>query len=209
MLQGNYFIGQEVPLERAQEAVQTGGDFQWFCFQTAPQKEASAQAWFRMRGLEAWYPTITKHRRIPRGRVKSKPYEARVVPRYLFTRFEGMPRWHVVRRCPYITRVVGVEDRPLPISDDVMMAVKGCKAYLHRKRLEQEQQDREAIERLAARFKVAEHDRAEVVEGPFAGYIADVRSVRGQVVRFVIPALSDFEIQTQLGTTLARLDDDW
>lgn len=208
MQHAGYFIGQEVPLERTQEAIQAGGSVRWYCFQTTPQKEASAQAWFRLRRLEAWFPTITKHRRIPRGRVKTKPYEARVVPRYIFVRFDGEPRWHVVRRCPYITRVVGVEDRPLPISDDVMMDVKGCKAYLQRQRDEQAELDQAEIEKLAARFMVAEGERAEVVSGPFAGYIADVRSVRGQVVRFVIPALSEMEIQTQLGTTLARLDGD-
>lgn len=84
----------------------------WFCFTTPPQKEAAAMAWLAQRGIEAWRPTETRWRKIPRGKRNKVAYEAGIIPRYVFAAFETAPDWFALQSCRWLSGVVQVPDRP-------------------------------------------------------------------------------------------------
>lgn len=175
-----YFIGQVVPYE-PESPVQVGDvEPQWFIFQTPPRKEISATAWLARRGVEAWHPTVTKIRRIPRSKIKSKAYEAPCAPRYLFARFTGRPQWHILKTCRWITRVVGVEDRPMPVSDEIMS------------RMAQVPQQLEILkQREIERRTIHPGDKVRIGSGPLEGWIVDVSEVHAGIARFVLPLLGN------------------
>lgn len=89
-------------------------------FSNPATKEINARAWLEHRGVEAWYPSEIRHRRIPKGKRKFAEYEARLVPRYIFARFTGRPQWDVLQGCKWLSRVIGVNGAPLPVTDEIM-----------------------------------------------------------------------------------------
>lgn len=176
MLQGNYFIGQEIPLEQG-KPIQTGNTSpSWFVFQTPPQREVSAKAWLERRGVEAWYPSETRWRRIPRGKRQKAPYEARLVPRYIFARFTGYPAWDVVQSCRWLSRVVGVNGEPMPVTDDVMA------------QMEQVPERLEVIrQREIDKRTLRPGDKAKVASGPFEGWVVEVQQIHAGIASFIVP----------------------
>lgn len=167
-------IGDTVPRGEEQSLV-LPGPVQWFGFVTAPQSEAKARAWLRRRGVVAWYPTERIWRVRSARRVKVPRYRV-VVPRYVFARFAGEPRWHLVRACPWLHRVIGFGDRPLPISDATMGRMAEVPRVLREIRRREEEARR-----------VAPGDSARIVDGPLAGWVVDVSEVRAGVARFLAP----------------------
>lgn len=173
-----YFIGQVLPYEGPQPVQSGECDPCWYIFQTHPRKEVSATAWLAQRGVEAWHPTVTKIRRIPRSRIKSKPYDAPVAPRYLFARFTGRPQWHILKGCRWISRVVGVEDRPMPVSDEVMALMAQVPEQL------------EIIKRREMERRIIRPgDKVRIGVGPLEGWIVDVSEVHAGIARFTVPLI--------------------
>ena len=171
-----YFIGQVLPYEGPQPVQHGDCEPCWYIFQTPPRKEASATAWLDQRGVEAWHPVTTKIRRVPRSRIKSVPYETPVAPRYLFARFTGRPQWHVLKTCRWITRVVGVEDRPMPVTDEVMGLMASVPERL------------EIIKRREIEKRIIRPgDKARIGKGPLEGWIVDVSEVHAGIARFTVP----------------------
>ncbi|RDD69223.1 transcription termination/antitermination protein NusG [Paracoccus versutus] len=180
-----YQIGQVIPLEYERKPVQMGSTaVAWYGFQTPPQKEASAKAWLVHRGVEAWYPSEIRHRRIPKGKRKFAEYEARLVPRYIFARFTGHPQWGVLQGCKWLSRVIGVNGNPLPVSDETMALMAQVP-----ERLEVIRQ-REAEKRIIRRG-----DRVEIIDGAMQGWIVDISAVHAGVARFMIPLLGEREAE--------------
>ena len=184
-----YFIGQEIPLEQ-KRPIQTGDSVpSWFVFQTPPQKEVSAKAWLERRGVEAWYPSETRWRRIPRGKRSKAPYEARIVPRYIFARFTGYPAWDVVQSCRWLSHVVGVNGTPMPVTDEVMANMDQVPARL------------EAIrQREIDKRTLRPGDKAKVATGPFEGWVVEVRQIHAGIASFIVPLFG--------GETVGKADKD-
>lgn len=177
-----YRIGQTLPPPPVRP-VQTGAiEPAWFVFVTPPQAEGKARAWLERRGVTCWYPSETGWRRQPRSRVKRVAYERRIVPRYLFARFTGRPVWHEVRSCRWISRAVGHDGVPLPVSDEVMAEMAAVPQVLAQLRARQ----------IAART-IQPGDRARVLDGPLAGWVVEVTEVRNGIARFLLPLLGGAE----------------
>lgn len=181
-----YFIGQEMPLE-TRRPIQAGDAVAWYVFQTPPQKEVSAKAWFERRGVEAWYPSEQRWRKMPRSRRKKAPYEARLVPRYVFARFTGHPAWDVVQSCRWVSRVVGIDGVPLPVSDDVMAQMAMVPERL------------EAIrKREVEKRTIRAGDKARILGGVMDGWVVDVSEVHEGVARFIVPILGQRETRMEV-----------
>lgn len=194
----DYTIGQIVPLDYQERPLHHGhGTAAWYGFQTPPLKEASAKAWVEHRGLEAWYPSETRWRRIPRGKRKRAPYEARIVPRYIFVRFPAAPNWSEIRRCRWLSRVIGVGGNPLPITDLVLSEMEGVPANLEAIR------KREAFRRI-----IRPGDRVRIKSGAMVDYVVEVSDVHAGIARFIIPLLGDKEmtIETTRLTKVQSID---
>lgn len=168
-------IGDTVP-GGEEQALVLPGPVQWFGFVTAPQSEAKARAWLRRRGVVAWYPVERIWRDFGGVRRRKVRCERIVVPRYVFARFAGEPRWHLVRECPWLHRVIGFGDRPRPISDATMGRMAEVPRVLREIRRREEEARR-----------IAPGDSARIVDGPLAGWVVDVSEVRAGVARFLAP----------------------
>ena len=185
----HYFIGQSFPLE-PQRPVQVGeiATAAWFGFQTPPLKETSAQAWLEKRGIEAWFPTEPRKRRLARGKRAFVEYDGKIVPRYIFARFTGYPQWDVLRGCRWLSRVIGVDGNPLPVSDDVMSQMEQVPQRLEV--IRQRERDRRII---------SPGDRVRITSGAMEGWVVDVSSVHAGIARLILP-------QSLLGISEAQVE---
>lgn len=180
--QPNYFIGASFPLE-PQRPVQEGDTSPaWYAFQTPPLKEIAAQAWLERKGVEAWFPTEPRRRRLSRGKRPFVEYEGRVVPRYIFARFTGRPRWDALMQCRWLTRVVGVNGAPLPVTDAIMSAMA------------QVPQTLEAIRKAEAEKRIVRPgDKVRIITGAMQGWVVDVTAVHAGIAKLIMPLLGKTE----------------
>lgn len=93
-------VGDAVTLDRTTGAIVTPGPSRWYALRVAPQREDQAEAWLRLRGVYAFHPVLM--RRVTRAG-KVRDYARRYLPGYVFARFRGEPRAHLVLACPFIT----------------------------------------------------------------------------------------------------------
>lgn len=93
-------IGDAVDLDRAAGAIVTPGPARWYALRVSPQREDQAEAWLRLRGVYAFHPVLM--RRVTRAG-KVRDYARRYLPGYVFARFRGEPRAHLVLNCPFIS----------------------------------------------------------------------------------------------------------
>lgn len=148
----------------------------WYVFGTPAMKERNAEAWLNHRGLEVWYPREKAWRHNPRGVRKKVPYMRLIVPRYVFVQFTGEPVWHVVRKCPWLSYVVGTPngEEPMPISDRVMAQMEQVPQRLEKMRREAEE-----------RRRVRPGDRVKVIQGAATGWIVSVTEVHAGIARYI------------------------
>lgn len=177
-----YQIGQIVDLPERRGPQVGEAQPRWFAFTTPPLKEPNAKAWFEHHGIECWYPSETRWRRIPRGRKKKAPYEARLVPRYIFARFTGKPQWDVLQSSRWISGVIGIEGRPMPIRDTTLSQMAHVPAAIAKMRAEAEE---------AARVRAG--DRVEIKDGSMQGWVVDVVDVHKGMARLLIGILGGHE----------------
>jgi len=179
----HYRIGQAIPAEPTR-GVQVGemDRPRWFALVTLPQKEPSARAWLERQGVTAWYPAEERWRRVPRGKRKKQAYEARVAPGYVFARFTGWPQWdrlfHVPPSSHYVRGSVGLDGRPIAITDETLAQMAMIPDELARLRRQQEE----------AR-QIRPGDRVEVLDGPMQGWVVDVAKLRGGMAMLMLPLL--------------------
>lgn len=161
----------------------------WYAFLTPPQREASAKAWFEFHSIECWYPSETRWRIIPRGKRKKAPYEARLVPRYIFARFTGRPQWDILRDCRWLTRTIGIDGVPVPITDETLSKMQKVPARL------------EAIRKAEVeRRTIRPGDKAVVTEGAMAGWVVDVSDIHAGVASFIVNMLGASRINIPLSS---------
>lgn len=145
----------------------------WFCLFVQPGKEMATREHLRANGVYAFYPSREK-----RYTVRGKTYrrELAEVTGYVFAQFKHEPQWHILKeRRRLITGVLG-GSFPYPIHRDVIRHLQG---------LTVEAQKMEAARREMLR--VREGDKAKIIDGPFAGFIVDVRSVHGADAEVDLP----------------------
>ena len=135
----------------------------WYCLLVPPQKERATREHLRANGVYAFYPSREK-----RWTVRGKTFRRELpeVSGYVFAKFDKAPQWHILKeRRRLITGVMG-GSYPYPIPVDVIRHLQG---------LTVEAQKLEEARRELMRIR--EGDRAKIVEGPFAGFVVDVREV--------------------------------
>lgn len=186
----HYRIGQTIPLDGHGKIIgQPLERPEWYIFTTAPQMELPSIAWLCRNGVEdAWCPTETRFRKVPRGRRKKVPYEAPVAPGYLFARFEHRPVWHVLRERSKgkITGVVSRDGIPLEIAEDAISQMKHVPARIAAiKAREQE------------RRRLKPGDEADIVAGPLEGWTVEVIRIHAGIAYFVAPLLGEREIAVE------------
>lgn len=93
-------VGDSVSLGHAPAALVSPGPARWYALRVTPQREDQAEAWLRLRGVYAFHPVLM--RRVTRAG-KVRDYARRYLPGYVFARFRGEPRAHLVLNCPFIT----------------------------------------------------------------------------------------------------------
>ncbi|MGC4232867.1 MAG: transcription termination/antitermination NusG family protein [Niabella sp.] len=191
-MQGGYYIGQVIQHDpgRGIEGELMDAPI-WFAFVTPPQKETAAKVWLERRGVECWFPTEQRWRRVPRGKVSRVAYDARVVPRYVFARFHGYPQWDVLRQSRWISGVIGRGDMPIPITDKTlseMATVPGRLQYLR------DQAAAAAAERRRREIElrtIRPGDTVQIRDGACEGWIVDVSDVHAGIASFIVPILGD------------------
>ncbi|MBN8292832.1 hypothetical protein JI664_12730 [Rhodobacter sp. NTK016B] len=188
-MHSSYFIGQVIQPEPTRP-IQVGdiGTPTWYAFLTTPQKEGSAKAWLEKKGVEAWYPTETRWRKIAKGKIKRKEYEAVLVPRYIFARFTGRPQWDLLKASRWLTGVVGIDGVPLPITDETLAAMEQVPARLAEIRAREEE-----------RRTIRPGDRVRIRDGAMEGWVVEVRSIHAGIARFIVPLMGDRETEMQVG----------
>ncbi|WP_323041133.1 transcription termination/antitermination protein NusG [Gemmobacter sp.] len=100
-------VGDAVALDRTTGAIVTPGPSRWYALRVAPQREDQAEAWLRLRGVYAFHPVLM--RRVRRHGVV-REIQRRYLPGYVFARFKGEPRAHLVLTCPFITGALSRAD---------------------------------------------------------------------------------------------------
>lgn len=183
-MSAHYFIGQKFPLEPQRPAqVGEASAASWFGFQTPPLKETSAQAWLEKRGIEAWFPTEPRRRRLARGKRPFVEYDGKIVPRYVFARFTGWPQWDVLHGCRWLSRVIGLDGSPLPVSDDVMAQMEQVPQRLEVLRQREMERRRQEAQKLI----IGPGDKVRINQGPMDGWIVDVSAVHAGIAKLILP----------------------
>lgn len=93
-------IGDCVTMGHAPAALVSPGPARWYALRVTPQREDQAEAWLRLRGVYAFHPVLM--RRVRRHGV-IREIQRRYLPGYVFARFRGEPRAHLVLACPFIS----------------------------------------------------------------------------------------------------------
>ncbi len=92
-------------------------------------------------------------------------------PGYILVQMElNDDTWHLVRHAPKVTRFIGSQEKPIPLSDDEAEAII--------------QQMQEGAQKPRPKFKFEKGDEVRVVDGPFAnfnGTIDEVIPEKGKV----------------------------
>jgi len=159
---------------------------EWYILRAAPKAELAAIAWLARNGVpDAWCPTETRWRTMPRGRRKKVPYEAPLAPGYVFAPFTRRPVWHVLRERAKgkLTGVVARQGIPLVIPEPTIARMKHVPGRIAAIRKREEE-----------RRRIRPGDRVDVVSGPLAGWTIEVSRIHAGIAYFVAPLLGEREV---------------
>ncbi len=187
-----YEIGQMVPFDFPRKLL--GDELalpEWYILRTVPQREFAAQAWIQHFGVLAWLPTEPRWRKAPRGRRDKVQYQHRIAPGYLFCHFHRSPNWDVIRDKGKgkVSGVVSEGEWPLVIPDEAIAKM----------RLVPEQIEIQRHKAMEAR-RIRPGDKAEIIDGPLAGWTVDVARIDAGIAHFVIPLLGETEATISVGS---------
>lgn len=135
----------------------------WHALVVAPQQESRRTDQLRNAGVVVRYPTreVTRH-------INGHPrkFLLPVISQIIYAQFTYLPHWDVMRDRRVITGVFSRDGQPIALTEDDVNAVMGLPS----------EAERLAQEKLEAeRPRVGE--KAEIVDGPFAGFFVDVKRV--------------------------------
>lgn len=136
---------------------------EWYCVHTKSKSEHLAAAALRLLGVECYCPRLRFQRVTPRGKVW---FTEALFPSYLFARFHYAESQRAVKYANHVIRIVSFGDDPVPISSDVIEALK------------REMLGKDVRE---VQYGVKVGDTVEVAEGPMRGLKGIVESIaRGE-----------------------------
>lgn len=161
-------------------------DIEWYIFKTKPQAELASIVWLERNGIaDAWCPTETRWRNIPRGKVKRKSYDAPIAPGYVFVPFTRRPIWHALfeRANGKLSRVVSSDGIPLVIPERSIAQMKHVPERIAAIKAREEQ---------ARRLNPG--DKADVLDGAMKDWTIDVSRIHAGIAYFVAPLLGEREI---------------
>jgi hypothetical protein len=112
------------------------------------------------------------------------PYEAAVVPGYVFALLDRIPHWDVLfdRARGKLLHVVSRDGLPLPIGEHVIEAMTDVPQRLHERRLA-----------LAEARRIRVGDRATLDPGSALAWTVEVTAIEGPFARIVTPLLGGRE----------------
>jgi hypothetical protein len=181
-----YHIGQTVPFDYSRGVWLADRIApQWFIFHVKSQHELPAEAWLIRNGAaEAWHPTEKRWRFTGGSRRRKVPYEAAVVPGYVFALLDRIPHWDVLfdRARGKLLHVVSRDGLPLPIGEHVIEAMTDVPQRLHERRLA-----------LAEARRIRVGDRATLDPGSALAWTVEVTAIEGPFARIVTPLLGGRE----------------
>lgn len=161
-----YHIGQIIPYTPPRGL--TGPELDkpvWHALIVPPGREAATRDMLGLNGIHAQYPVREKRYHV---RGKGITRKLPVITQVVYAQFKAAPQWDILKRRRLITGVYGYGDRPIAIPYDVVRAVMGLPTVAEE--LEQARRDM---------LRVREGDKAEIAEGPLAGFVVDVTKVSG------------------------------
>jgi len=98
-------------------------DLRWYVAQTHPHAETKASLHLRRQGFDVYLPRYLKQRRHAR---RVEKIAAPLFPSYLFVTIDmATQRWLSIDSTFGVTRLVRVGDRPAPVPQSVIDALKG------------------------------------------------------------------------------------
>ena len=108
------------------QQITNGSDVGWYCLLVRPQREQRVMDWLKQFGVYSFHPVQKKWR----VRRTAKPikgstvqgdgregyfHERSILPGYVFSKFTGVPRWHILRDMPNISGVLGHQGAPITL----------------------------------------------------------------------------------------------
>lgn len=172
-------IGDTMPVD-GRSGLQDGHTHPtWYALRTPPQKEKAARMYLDAQGIHAFYPNEdrVKYRH---GRKITRNFP--IVSGYVFARFEGEPRWHVIRSRPFFIGVVSLGGLPFPIPRPTIKRLRGLTVEEKERRREL----RELREAARRALEPREGEQAQILDGPLAGFLVDVTKVAGGRVFYMM-----------------------
>ena len=93
----------------------------WFVIQTKPKKEAAAARYLERGSIEVFFPKMESMTMVFG---KSKKVIKSLFPNYIFARFDPFVSYRLVNWSRGVSRVLGFENGPAPICDEVIEIIK-------------------------------------------------------------------------------------
>ncbi len=155
-----YTLGAPAEIEAGPEGPPT-----WHCVIVPPQGESKARAYFRAKGLFAFYPSETRVRHIRGRKIETeRPY----IPGHLYVQFRKRPQWHVLKARRIVSGIFCTGNVPVAIQPDVIRHLQGLTVEAQR-----------LAEARAEMLRVREGDKATIISGALAGLVVDVGPITG------------------------------
>jgi transcriptional antiterminator RfaH len=152
----------------------------WYAIHTHPCREAVAAMNIERLGLEVFLPQIKQQKSVwgvPQSVIKP------LFSGYLFARFCPAAYLHLIQYARGVRRVVGNGDKPLPVDDEIILAVRS-------------RMGKEGYVQIEPR-PLCRGDRVVVEDGPLQGLIGTLEQAMDDRARVVI-LLEAIEYQARL-----------
>lgn len=167
-IQSTCKVGERLYTFNAPAEIETGpeiGPPTWHCVIVPPQGEAKARAYFRAKGLFAFYPSETRTRHVRGRKIETeRPY----IPGHLYVQFRRRPQWHILKARRLISGIFCTGNVPVAIHPDIIRHLQGLTVEAQR-----------LAEARAEMLRVREGDTATIISGALAGLVVDVGQITG------------------------------
>lgn len=143
-------------------------EYRWHALRVPPMRERAACAMLKAQRVFAFCP-MEDRVRFRKGRkiVQSFP----TVTQIIYARFRHRPNWDVMLARKLITGVFCDGNIPIALHPDVIRAIQGLPTRAER-----------LAEARAEMLRLRPGDRADMLDGPLAGFVVDVtRTEKGRV----------------------------
>lgn len=168
MMHSPLSVGDRVALDASAEerALNLCGVPRWHCLMVRPQAERACEAWLARHGAYGFHPVRSRTMTL-RGRTRR--FESRYLPGYVFARFGGPVIWHRVLASLFVTDAIRFE-----ASREPAQLHPGDLDALHAMRSHEQEAEARAAKRRRAQCQFGHGDRVRIRAGLFEGHAGDV-----------------------------------